>query len=45
VDVIDDEDGFAAAQGAGGAVSEARGVSNGVVDVEGAREVEGVDEK
>jgi hypothetical protein len=35
VDVVDDEDGFAAAQGAGG----------GVVDVEGAREVEGVIEK
>jgi hypothetical protein len=35
VDVVDDEDGFAAAWSAGG----------GVVDVEGAREVEGVIEK
>jgi hypothetical protein len=35
VDVVDDEDGFAAARGAGG----------GVVDVEGAHEVEGVIEK
>jgi hypothetical protein len=34
VDVVDDEDGFAAAQGAGR-----------VVDVEGAHEVEGVVEK
>jgi hypothetical protein len=45
MDVIDNEDDFAAAQGVGGAVSEARGVSNGVVDVEGAREVKGVIEK
>jgi hypothetical protein len=35
VDVVDDEDGFTAARGAGG----------GVVDVEGACEVEGVVEK
>jgi hypothetical protein len=35
VDVVDDEDGFTAARGAGG----------GVIDVEGAREVEGVVEK
>jgi hypothetical protein len=45
VDVVDDEDGFAAAQGAGGVISEAWGVGGGVVDVEGAREVEGVIEK
>jgi hypothetical protein len=45
VDVVDDEDGFAAARGAGGAVSEARGAGGGVVDVEGAREVKGVVEK
>jgi hypothetical protein len=38
--VDDDEDGFAAARGAGGGViSEARGASGGVIDVEGAREV------
>jgi hypothetical protein len=44
--VDDDEDNFAAAQGAGGGVvSEARGASGGVIDVEGAREVEGVIEK
>jgi hypothetical protein len=35
VDVVDDEDGFAAARGAGG----------GAIDVEGTREVEGVIEK
>jgi hypothetical protein len=35
VDVVDEEDGFAATWGAGG----------GVIDVEGAREVEGVIEK
>jgi hypothetical protein len=35
VDVVDDEDGFAATQGASG----------GVIDVEGAREVKGVIEK
>jgi hypothetical protein len=35
VDVVDDEDGFVAARGAAG----------GVIDVEGAREVEGVVEK
>jgi hypothetical protein len=43
--VVDDEDGFAAAWGVGGVVSEARGASGGGVDVEGAREVEGVVEK
>jgi hypothetical protein len=45
VDVVVDEDGFAAARGAGGVVSEARGVGGGVINVEGAREVEGVIEK
>jgi hypothetical protein len=45
VDVVDDEDGFAAARGAGGVVFEARGASGGVIDVEGAREVKGVIEK
>jgi hypothetical protein len=45
VDVVDDEDGFAAAQGAGGVVSEARDAGGGVVNVEGACEVEGVVEK
>jgi hypothetical protein len=45
VDVVDDEDGFAAARGAGGVVSEARGGGGGVIDVEGAREVKGVIEK
>jgi hypothetical protein len=45
VDVVDDEDGFAAAWGAGGVVSEAHGGGGGVVDVEGARKVEGVIEK
>jgi hypothetical protein len=45
MDVVDDEEGFAAARGAGGVVSEARGVGGGVVDVEGAREVEGIIEK
>jgi hypothetical protein len=44
VDVVDNEDGFAAAQGAGGVVSEARG-GGGVIDVECAREVKGVIEK
>jgi hypothetical protein len=42
VDVVDDKDGFAVARGAGGVISEARGASSGVVDVEGTREVEGV---
>jgi hypothetical protein len=42
VDVVDDEDCFAAAQGVGGVVSEAQGAGGGVVDVEGAREVKGV---
>jgi hypothetical protein len=46
VDVVDDEDGFAAARGAGGVISEAQGAGGGgVVDVEGAREVKGVVEK
>jgi hypothetical protein len=45
VDVVDDEDGFAVARGAGGVVSKARGASGGVIDVEGAREVEGVLQK
>jgi hypothetical protein len=45
VDVVDDEDGFVAAQGAGGVISEARGAGGGVVDVEGAREFESVIEK
>jgi hypothetical protein len=45
VDVVDNEDGFAAAGGAGGVISEAWGGGGGVVDVEGAREVEGVVEK
>jgi hypothetical protein len=45
VDVVDDEDGFAAARGADGVVSEARGVGGGAVDVEGTCEVEGVVEK
>jgi hypothetical protein len=35
VDVVDDEDGFAATRGAGG----------GAIEVEGTREVEGVVEK
>jgi hypothetical protein len=41
VDVVDDEDSFAAARGAGGVVSEAHGAGGGGVDVEGTREVEG----
>jgi hypothetical protein len=45
VDVVDDEDGFAAARGAGVVVSEARGAGGGVVDVEGACEVEGIIKK
>jgi hypothetical protein len=55
VDVVDDEDNFAVARGAGGVISEARdaggvvskarGAGGGVVEVEGAREVEGVIEK
>jgi hypothetical protein len=45
VDVVDDEDGFAAARDTGGVVSEARGAGGGVIDVEGAHEVEGVIEK
>jgi hypothetical protein len=42
VDVVDDEDGFPAARGTGGVVSEPRGAGGGVVDVEGTREVKGV---
>jgi hypothetical protein len=45
VDVFDDEDGFSAARGAGGVVSEARGAGGGVMDVEGAREVKDIVEK
>jgi hypothetical protein len=45
VDVVDDEDGFAATRGAGGVVSEERGAGGGIIDVDGAREVEGVIEK
>jgi hypothetical protein len=45
VDMVDDEDGFAAARGVGGVVSEEQGAGGGVVDVQGAREVEGVVEK
>jgi hypothetical protein len=45
VDVVDDEDGFAVARGVGGVISEARGVDGGVIDVEGAHDVDGVIEK
>jgi hypothetical protein len=45
VDVVDDEDGFAAGRGASGVVSEARGGGGGVIDVEGAREVKCVIKK
>jgi hypothetical protein len=45
VDVVDNEDSFAAARGDGGVVSEARAAAGGVIDVEGAREVEGVVKK
>jgi hypothetical protein len=45
VDVVDDKDGFSAAWGAGGVVSKAWGAGGGVVDVEGAHEVEGVIKK
>jgi hypothetical protein len=45
VDVVDDEDNFATARGAGGVVSEARGAGGGVIDVEGAHEVEGLVKK
>jgi hypothetical protein len=45
VDVVDDEDGFAAARGASGVISEAGGAGGGVVNVEGACEVEGVIKK
>jgi hypothetical protein len=45
VDVVDDEDNFAAARGAGGVVSEARDAGGGIIDVESACEVKGVIEK
>jgi hypothetical protein len=45
VNVVDDEDGFAAAWGASGVISKARGAGGGVVDVEGSRDVEGVIKK
>jgi hypothetical protein len=45
VDVVDDEDGFAAARGVGGVISKAWGAGGGVIDVKGAREVEGVVEE
>jgi hypothetical protein len=45
VDVVDNEDGFAAARGVGGVVSKARGAGGGVVDGEGTREVKGVVKK
>jgi hypothetical protein len=45
VDLVGDEDGFTAARGAGGVISKARGAGGGVVDVEGAREFEGVVKK
>jgi hypothetical protein len=45
MDVVDDEDDFPAARGAGGVISEVRGAGGGVIDVEGAREVEGVIKK
>jgi hypothetical protein len=45
VDVVDDEDGFAAARGAGDVISKARGAGGGVINVEGAHEVEGVVKK
>jgi hypothetical protein len=45
VDVVDDEDGFAAARGAGGVISEARGGGGGVIDMEGACEVKVVIKK
>jgi hypothetical protein len=45
VDVVDDEDNFAAARGVGGVISEARGATGGVIDVEGTHEVKGVIQK
>jgi hypothetical protein len=45
VDVVDDEDGFATARGAGGVISKAQGAGGGAVDVEGTHEVEGVIKK
>jgi hypothetical protein len=43
--VVDDEDNFPAARGAGGVVSKARGAGGGVVNVEGTCEVKGVIER
>jgi hypothetical protein len=45
VDVVDDEDGFAAARDASGVISKAIGAGGGAVNVEGTREVECVIEK
>jgi hypothetical protein len=45
VDVVDDEDGFATARGAGGVISKAQGAGGGAIDVEGTHEVEGVIKK
>jgi hypothetical protein len=45
VDVVDDEDNFVVARGAGGVISEARGAGGDVVNVKGAREVEDVIKK
>jgi hypothetical protein len=45
VDVVDDEDSFVVARGAGGVVSEARGAGGDVVNVKGAREVKDVIKK
>jgi hypothetical protein len=43
--VVDDEDGFAAARGASGVISEARGAGDGAVNVKSTHEVEGVVKK
>jgi hypothetical protein len=45
VDVVDDEDGFAATRGVGGVISKAWGAGGGAIDVEGTCEVEGVIKK
>jgi hypothetical protein len=45
VDLVDKEDGFAAARGVGGVISKAWDGGGVVVDVEGAHEVEGVVKK
>jgi hypothetical protein len=45
VDVVDDEDDFAAARGAGGVISKAQGAGDGVVNVEDTCEVECVVKK